>query len=67
MQIKRPPIPFLGLLLALVRPDGAIFGVIGSAIFLFSVHSKEFELYVFINYLRFYWCGLLHSKGTILS
>ena len=34
-------IPFLGLLLALVRPDGAIFGVIGSAIFLFSVHSKE--------------------------
>lgn len=39
-------IPAIGLLLALIRPDGAIFGVLGSIVFLFAVQKNERSKYL---------------------
>ena len=38
--------PAIGLLLALVRPDGAIFGVLGSMVFLFAVRKNDRSKYL---------------------
>ena len=39
-------VPAIGLLLALIRPDGAIFGVIGSMTFLFALRKNERSKYL---------------------